>query len=237
MKMLTFGFLFFGLLLSLSCQAEQRLVQETFETGIPGKNIVGNSTSDQSAIWRGAGEAHSGQLIPPAAATYGVDKETGVPQMILAAASRGVGYVTLACDLDNFQQLRVKIGFLNLNGTDMNFQFMIGARKSSVAIAYGYVFQREEGGFQVYYKGAPDSVLVPVSDRKLNGKIKNLELVVGKDFQQLHVDGQRLDDKPRPTQAVAGQGVPHYLDLITITRGSSNTFSDPKLQQLAIVAD
>ncbi|PAW76881.1 MAG: hypothetical protein B9S32_13200 [Verrucomicrobia bacterium Tous-C9LFEB] len=225
-----------GLHLILTCQAEQRLVLETFETGAPDQNVVGHTTSDQNAVWRSKRGGNLAQLVSPAAATYGVDK-AGVPEMILAAAGKGVCYITLDSDMDGHEKLRVKIASLNLNGTDMNFQFIIGARKSSVAIAYGYVFRREEGGYRVYYKGAPETDLVPVSDRKLDGMIKNLELVVGKDFQQLHIDGQQFDDRSRPTQATAGRGEPNYLDLITIASGNGKTFANPRLQLLEVVAE
>ncbi len=229
--------LLLGFSFGVTCPAETVLVHETFEKGTNTAEVVGNVTSDGNAKWlsAGGGTGTSGALVLPAQAKYGHAGEP--PLMILAASVQGVAYVTLGYDLDKVASLRVKIGTLKLMGTDMSFQFMIGARKISAAVAYGYVFQRDSTGFHLFYKGAPNDVLKPIGVTTFDGTIEGLELVVKKNTQQLYLLGQPLDSEARPTQDSASNGIPDHLDLVTIAGGESGKYADPRVMDLQIVAD
>ncbi|XHR29774.1 MAG: hypothetical protein ACFUZC_04290 [Chthoniobacteraceae bacterium] len=216
--------------------AEKVLVREAFDTGDAGASVMGNSTTDGNAVWlsAGAGVGKTAVLVAPAEAKYGRDPQ-GRPRLTLAAAAQGVAYVTLGYDLDKVPQFRVKIGGLVLEGTDRDFQFMIGARKNSAAVAYGYVFQRTPSGYRILYKGAPDEKLVSVSDKDFGGLLSDVELMVDKNTQQLYLKGQPLDTQARPTQDSALNNQADRLDLVTIAQGTSGTFAAPKIQNLQII--
>lgn len=213
------------------------VLEDTFQQGEPETEIDGRPTSDRKARWQPDGEPGADVHL-----RYALEGEKVV---FSPYSGEGFASVFLDYDVDALPAYSVTFDAVTLRGFSFGSNLMLAGRKGEGEILrHGYEL-RPHGGtaetgpdFWALWFRPVDGRDVPVLN--ITGSrvsLENLELRVLGHRQRLYQNGLPLDSSWRPTQNVAGDGLPDRAFQITLNTGpEEESFTHPQFDHLRMAA-